>query len=144
MKITIRKVADPSEEEAVIKLVDMTDSINSAISLLENGEKVLNCSKSGESVPCLFSKIYYVESLEDRTFVYTKSDCLETKYRLYELEDILDSRFFRCSKSMICNLRKIKSVKAEENAKMVATLLNDEKVVITRSYVKELKRRLGL
>ena len=64
--------------------------------------------------------------------------------RLYEVESNLDFRFFRCSKSMICNLRKIKSVKAESNARMRAELLNGEVIVITRSYVKELKKKLGL
>lgn len=144
MKVIIKKVTSAEEEEAVIKTMQVTDSIGSAISLLENGEKTLMCVKDGESIPCLFSAIYYIETIEDKTFVYTKNECLENKSRLYELESNLDFRFFRCSKSMILNVKKIKSVKAVDNAKMEATLLNDEKVVITRSYVKTLKKRLGL
>lgn len=46
--------------------------------------------------------------------------------------------------TMICNLRKIKSVKAESNARLRAVLLNGEVIVISRSYVKELKKKLGL
>ena len=45
---------------------------------------------------------------------------------------------------MICNVRKIRAVKTEYNAKMTATLLNDEIVIINRSYVKDLKKRLGM
>lgn len=45
---------------------------------------------------------------------------------------------------MICNMRKIKSVKAGDNARLHATLLNGENLIITRSYVQEFKKRLGL
>lgn len=144
MKVQVKKVLNKTEESAVINVVEVTEEVAAAIALLESGEKAIIGYKDGEAVPCPTSKIYYIESTDDKTFLYTKDDCLEVRKRLYELEEILDYRFFRCSKSMICNLRKIKSVKAEENAKMVASLLNDEKIVISRSYVKSLKKRLGL
>ena len=50
----------------------------------------------------------------------------------------------RCSKSMIINLKKIKSVKSEIGGRMNATLLSKEVIIISRSYVKEMKRRLEL
>lgn len=131
-------------EEALIKVKDLSENVVTAISLLENGEKSLICVKDGENVACQFARIYYIEANDDRTFVYTKDECMEVRSRLYELEEVLDGRFFRCSKSMICNVRKIKGVKAQDNSRMAATLLNDEKIIITRSYVKELKKRLGI
>lgn len=144
MKVTIQKVPEKEMEEASIRVADLTDDVQMAISLLENGERTLIGIRDGKRVPCPFSKIYYAESVDEKTFVYTKSDCLEVKYKLYELEALLDQRFFRCSKSMICNMRKIKSVKAGENARLHATLLNGESLVITRSYVQEFKKRLGI
>ncbi len=45
---------------------------------------------------------------------------------------------------MIVNIRKIKSVKAELNGRMIAELLNGEQIIISRAYVKELKRKLGI
>lgn len=93
---------------------------------------------------CKTDKIYYIESVDKRSYVYTKENCYETKYRLYELEEVLSANFFRCSKAMIINLRKIKSVKGELNGRMNAELLNGEQIVISRAYVKELKRKLGL
>ena len=89
-------------------------------------------------------RVYYFESVDKRTFVYTKDKCYETKYRLYELEGMLSYDFFRCSKAMIINIKKIASVKAEFNARMRAVLLNGEEVIISRNYVKDLKGKLGL
>lgn len=45
---------------------------------------------------------------------------------------------------MIINIKKIASVKAEFNARMRAILLNGEEVIISRNYVKVLKRKPGL
>ena len=45
---------------------------------------------------------------------------------------------------MIVNLKKIKTVKSDLSGRMEATMLNGEKIVISRSYVKEIKRRLDL
>lgn len=100
--------------------------------------------KADETVMCRTDKIYYIESVDKRTYIYTKDECFETKYRLYELEERLGHNFFRSAKAMIINIRKIRSVKAELNGRMTAELLNGEKVIIARSCVKELKERLGI
>ena len=144
MKVTFNKVSQTESESAVINAYDRSDAINTAIGLLENGEQTIVGYKDDEKVPCRISQIYYFEAVDDKCFAYTKDTCLEIKNRLYEIEQSLDYRFFRCSKSMICNIKKIKSVKAESNARLRATLLNGEVVVISRSYVKELKKKLGL
>ena len=66
------------------------------------------------------------------------------RLRLYELDESLGAYFSRISKSMIVNLKKIKCVRSELSGRMEATLLNDEKITISRTYVKEIKRRLEL
>ena len=90
------------------------------------------------------SAVYYIESVDKKSFVYTKQGCYDTKYRLYELEVMLGGYFMRCSKSMIINLKKVRNVKSQISGRIDATLLNDEVVVISRGYVKEVKRRLGI
>lgn len=144
MKVTVNRVNDKSEESAVINASEMTESIRTALALLENGENIIIGIKDDTKVPVRMNDIYYIESVDERTYAYTKNDCYTLRGKLYELEETLDFRFFRCSKSMILNSRKIKSVRSGDNARMNATLLNDEVIVISRSYVKDLKKRLGL
>ena len=45
---------------------------------------------------------------------------------------------------MIVNLKKVRNVKSQMSGRIDATLLNDETVVISRGYVKEVKRRRGI
>jgi len=50
--------------------------------------------------------------------------------------------FFRCSKSVVVNLMKIEFMKPALNGRFMATLNNNEKVIISRQYVTELKKKL--
>ena len=150
MKVILEKVSSPEDERAVIKATEVTEEIRSAMDLLENNCRRISVSElseersSGETVMLGTDQIYYTESIDKKTFVYTKDMCYGTKLRLYELEESLSANFFRCSKSLIVNIRKIRSVKSELNGRMVAELLNGEQLVISRSYVKDLKRKLGV
>lgn len=149
MKVVLEKVSAPDAEGAVIKAVEVTEEIRSAVELLENNRRSISVTDKetmdyGEVMMLGTDKIYYAESVDKKTFVYTKEKCFETRHRLYELEEILSSNFFRCSKSLIINMRKIKAVKSELNGRMIAELLNGEQIVISRNYVKDLKRKLGV
>jgi DNA-binding LytR/AlgR family response regulator len=150
MKVILEKVKSPDDEGAHIKAVNITEEIKSAVDLLENNWRSIPVYQvsderiTGESYMLGTNLIYYTESIDKRTYVYTKDECYETKYRLYELEVMLGGYFMRCSKSMIINLKKIKNVKSQISGRVDATMLNDEIVVISRGYVKEVKRRLGI
>ena len=144
MQVRFEQVNSPSEEGAVIKAQSQTDDIKAAIELLEGRERKIPLIKDGHNVLIETSAIYYIESVDKKSFVYTQQNCYETRLRLYELEESLGAYFSRVSKSMIVNLKKIKGVRSDLSGRMEATLLNDEKVVISRGYVKEIKRRLEL
>ena len=144
VKVDIKKVNSYDDEHAELSVVKVTDTIQSAIYTLENNCRVIAARLNDQTVMCQIDKIYYIESVDKRTYIYTKDNTLEVSYRLYELESELTRNFFRAAKAMIINIRKIKSVKSEINGRMTAELLNGEQVIIARSYVKELKERLGL
>lgn len=144
MQVEFELVKDKAEEIATIKATEKTQSIISAIEILKEGQDSIPVSKDGKTYLCKKAAIYYIESVDKRTFIYTKDDCYESKDRLYELEESLGGYFARCSKALIINLRKVKNVNSELGGRMNATLLNDELIVISRSYVKEIKRRLEI
>ena len=144
MRVRFEQVAEKEKEQALIRAVEKTPDILAAMDLLENGSGGIPVVKDRNTYFCKLTQIYYIESVDKRTFVYTRDDCYESRDRLYELEEKLGTYYVRISKSMIVNLRKIRNVSAEPGARMVAVLLNGERVVISRSYVREIKRRLGI
>ena len=144
MRVQIENVLSPEEEGAVIRTVEVTENIRKCVELLENNAHRLIGYKDLSAYSLDMGTIYYFESVDNRCFAYTKSDCFLVKYKLYELELLLDERFFRCSKSMICNSWKIREVKPDGSGRMRAVMRNDEIVIISRGYIGKLKERLGL
>ena len=91
------------------------------------------------------SDVFYFETVDDRSFVYTQGEVFETKEKLYEFERLCaGSALFRCSKSMILNADRIDYVRPSLSGRFEAVLSNGEKVVVSRKYVAELKRMLGV
>ena len=144
MRVRFEQVESKEKESALIRATEKTTDILNAIDLLENGSGGIAVTKDRSTYFCKLTMIYYIESVDKHTYVYTKGDCFESRDRLYELEEKLGTYFVRNSKSMIVNLRKVRNVSAEPGGRMVAVLLNGERVIISRSYVKEIKRRLGI
>ena len=144
MRVDYEQVAEASEEYALIKATEMTESVKNAIDLLMGTNGCLPVIKGGSNLLLNKTRIYYIESVDKKTFVYTKDECFECKYGLYELEEILGGYFARCAKASIVNRRKIQSICSDFSGRMEAELLNGEKLIIARSYVKEIKRRLDL
>ena len=144
MRVRFEQVDSKEKEQALIRAKEKTTDILNAMDLLENGSGGIAVIKARNTFFCKLTQIYYIESVDKRTYVYTKDDCYESPDRLYELEEKLGTYYARISKSMIVNLRKIRNVSAEPGGRMVAVLLNGERAIISRSYVKEVKRRLGI
>lgn len=144
MRVDFELVKSKAEECATIRAVEKTADVSSAIELLEGIGGTLAVVKDEDKFLLKLGDIYYIESVDKHTYVYTKNECYETKYRLYELENMLGGYFARCSKAMIVNLKKVKNFRSEIGGRMNAVMLNDEQIIISRSYVKDIRRRLGV
>ena len=91
------------------------------------------------------AEVFYFEVVDDRSFLYTQAAVFVAKEKLYEFERLCaGSTLFRCSKSMILNAEKIDYVCPSLSGRFEAVLSNGEKVVVSRKYVADLKRMLGV
>jgi len=88
--------------------------------------------------------IYYIESVDKKTFVYLENAVYRTDFRLYQLKDKLRAYgFVQINKSCILNISALDSIRPLFNSRMEATLKNGEKVQINRNYLNEVKKALG-
>lgn len=144
-KITIKQVDKTSEEEIIIRCHDIDDEVLSVIERLKKSESVLLGSRDNEVFRIAPKDIYYVESVDNKSYICLQKGVYESKLKLYEIEELLQStKLFRCSKSMILNVSKIRSVSPSINGRFEAKLLNGESVIISRQYVPNLKKLLGM
>lgn len=89
------------------------------------------------------SDIFYIESVDKRTFVYMEKSVFLTDHRLYQLENELASLgFVRISKACVININALDSIKPLINSRMEATLKNGERLYITRKYLDNIRNAL--
>ena len=119
-------------------------SFDEIIKALETNADHIYATKDNKTYNIYFKDIYYIEAVDNQTFLYTKDSFFEVKEKLYQLEAILDDNFIRCSKSMICNTNKIVSLEKEKNSRLIATLSNEETIIVTRGYLKEVKSKVNM
>lgn len=132
------------EEQIIIRCHQMTPELLRWLSMLKSQDSLI-AYKGNEIHRIPPSRIYYIEAVDNKTFLYCKDNVFEIKQKLYELEDTLTiSDFIRISKSVILNLSKITSLSPALNGRFEATLENREKVIVSRQYVNTLKKKLGI
>lgn len=146
MKVGITMISEGEEEEVHFRIHRMDQRVDEAIRVLTLAYHGSLLCKKGEAFYKIDVKeILYLESVDRRVFVYTEKETLEVADRLYVLEERLSSAgFIRISKSMLVNFNKIYSFYPKFSGNLEALLVNKEKVTISRRYVPELKRKLGM
>ena len=145
MKITVLEPAPDEEDEIIVKCRFLDNDITLLLNQLKTGSAKMNFLKENKIVLVDKKDILYFESVDDKVFAYTSDGVFETKFKLYELEQILISKnFFRANKAVIVNLNKIESLSPAFGGRFEAVLKNSYKVIISRSYVPKLKELLGL
>ncbi len=145
LKLKLDCSPEYKEAEVSIKCSAVDDRLQKIIDIVQNDEKQLTVKKDDFSRVIKASDIYYFESVDEKSFVYCKSEVYSSELRLYEIEELLsNTSFVRISKSCILNTDVLDKVRISLNAKMEATLQNGERVLITRHYVPAFKKKLGL
>lgn len=143
MKVEIKENADTKETLVEIRCKIVNKDILKLERHIRLFSKTLIAKNNNNFVQIPVNEIFYLESVDRKTFVYTKESIFETDFRLYELEDRLkESDFIRASKSIIINLQQISILTPEINRMLLATMKNGEKIYISRQYSKELKEIL--
>jgi len=125
----------PKTDERVMKLKKHIEAFEEKLDAIDNDKHYLISPL----------EVFYFESVDNRTFLYTDTQVLEIKKRLYELEEILsDKDFVRTSKSQLVNINKIKLLKPELNRSITAEMINGEIIFISRRYAKQIKTLLSI
>ncbi|MEG0276495.1 MAG: LytTR family DNA-binding domain-containing protein [Coprobacillus sp.] len=145
MKINILEDQNINETEIIIKCKEKSDDIDKIIKLLEVDNHLLICKKDKDIFQVSIEDIMFIESVDEKTFVYLQDIVYENQSKIYELEEKLNNNnFIRISKSCLLNLDFLRSVRAIINGKYEATLLNGEKLVINRSYMNNFRKVFGI
>lgn len=160
MEILIHEDKELPDSRIEIYCPEVSEEILDMVAKLRVYDKKITGVNGGGTYIVEISEILYVESVDKRTFFYTRRSSrntnrssphgcgegvYETPLKLYELEERLGrSDFFRASKSTIINFNQIQSLRPDFGGRMLVQMKNGEKLYVSRQYVPVLKRKLGL
>ena len=143
MRLIMCERPDLKNPEVTIAYRELTASVKRVLDFVRSVDQTILCRKDNEEYTIPVSDIYYVESVDKKTFVYCEKDVFQSNFRLYEMENMLThAGFVRVSKSTILNIETLKGVKTLVNSRLEAMLSNGESVCVTRKYLKDIREAL--
>lgn len=117
--------------------------IQEAVSQVLTGKQQLICYKEDTEYYLSLDEILFFETETKEVWVHTTDKMYQTRYKLYELEELLPGHFMRVSKSTILNTNRIYSITRNLTASSVVEFMGSHKqVYVSRYYYKPLKCKL--
>lgn len=146
MKIRIEIADNLKEEEIIIRSSGLTakvQKIQKAITDVIAMEQKLSFYKGDTSYYLSLEEILFFETEGNEIQAHTKTDIYCTKYRLYELEEMLPGFFMRVSKSTILNAKQVYAMTKSLTGTCIVEFQGTHKqTYVSRHYYKPLKNRL--
>lgn len=123
------------EEKIDIYYRQMTPMLQQVISIVKNEKPAISGTFEDEKILLEPGDIYYFDTVDRKTFAYTKDKICQISKSLAALEEELAPfGFVRINKANLVNIYMIKKIKPEANMRILAILKNEESLIINRGY----------
>ena len=145
MKVSIDISPEYKEPFAVIHTDKVTDDIQRMIDIFSSSETPVTALMNEEDIIVLQpGEIYMVRVEDGDTIIYGQKLRFRSKKRLYELSSQLGKQFMQISKTTLINLSYMDSIEPGFSGTLLLKLKNGSKDYVSRTYLPEFKRYLGL
>lgn len=144
MKIRVEH-GEYEENEIIIRCKELDEQMIEILGLINEYSSKLGGTKEGETHLIKPKDILYIESVDGKSFMYTKDEVLEIQDSLSSLASKYgDLGFVRISKGQLCNLNHVSEFKSLPNSKIEITLDNEEKLIVSRTYIQDIMEKLKI
>lgn len=144
MKIRIELQKDLNETEVVIRCRELDEEvmrIQQSLSKLSDSKIAL--VRDDKEFFLSMNTILFFEAVDGKTYAHSSEHIFTSKYRLYELENLLPKYFVRISKSAIVNTNRIISITRNLTGPSLIRFKGSHKQIsVSRSYYKGLRSKL--
>lgn len=145
MKVSVALSTEYKEPYAIIYTDRMTDEIQRVIDGFSLNESPVTALQNEKDIIILLPKEIYMVRVENGdTVIYGKDRSYRSRKRLYELEQQLGKQFMQISKSTLVNLFYMDSVESGFSGTLLLKLKNGCKDYVSRRYLPQFKKYLGL
>ncbi|MBQ7359506.1 MAG: LytTR family transcriptional regulator [Lachnospiraceae bacterium] len=145
MKVSVELSSEYREPYAIVYADKVTDEIQKMIDILSANETPITALQNEDNIVILQPDEIYMVRVEDGdTIIFGEKQKYRSRKRLYELEQQLGRQFMQISKSTLVNLAYLDSVEAGFNCTLLLKLKNGCKDFVSRTYLPQFKKYLGL
>ena len=145
MKVSVELSTEYKEPYAIIYTDRMTDEIQRVIDGFSLNESPVTALQNEKDIIILLPKEIYMVRVENGdTVIYGKDRSYRSRKRLYELEQQLGKQFMQISKPTLVNLSYMDSVESGLSGTLLLKLKNGCKDYVSRRYLPQFKKYLGL
>lgn len=144
MKIKIKQQPEIDETEVDILCRSRNEEIDRLYYHVRQFSDSLVCYYEQQQRHLPLYRIYYLETVDGKSFVYTKDEVYRCKENLLALESFLSKHnFSRISRNVIVNVQRILYVEPYKNHRLLVTMDNSEKLLAGRTYLAGLKKAVS-
>ena len=145
MKVNVEVSAEYKEPYAIIYTDKITDEIQRMIDIFSTNESPVTAFRNEEDMIVLQPKEIYMVRVENgNTIIYGEKHQFRSRKRLYEISQQLGKQFMQISKSTLINLSYMDSIEPGFGGTLLLKLKNGCKEYVSRTYLPEFKKYLGL
>ena len=145
MKVSIDISPEYKEPFAVIHTDKVTDEIQRMIDIFSSSETPVTALMNEEDIIVLQPGDIYMVRVEDGdTIIYGQKLRFRSRKRLYELSGQLGRQFMQISKTTLINLSYMDSIEPGFSGTLLLKLKNGCKDYVSRKYLPEFKKYLGI
>lgn len=143
MIVKLKEDLSMKEIEVLIQYASMNQTIKRLEALIQSVDKTVKCRTEDKELWINASDIFYIESIDKKTFVYCETTVFRTDLRLYQLiNELSPAGFVQVSKSCLININVLESITPLFNSRMDAALQNGEHINVTRKYIPAIRAKL--
>ena len=149
MKVEFKKDESLHDEIKVeVKSAEQDSTINKLLAYISKFDKqersLLPIKTSDRIVTIKMNTLIKIEVQATSLTYYTTAEVVKTTGRLYQVLEVLNDNFVQVSRHAIINLNYLESIENGFAGNMIVRLANNLKTDVSRKYLPELEKELGL
>ena len=149
MKVEFKKDESLHDEIRVeVKSAEQDSTINKLLAYISKFDKqersLLPIKTNDRIVTIKMNTLIKIEVQATSLTYYTTEEVVKTTGRLYQVLEVLNDNFVQVSRHSIINLNYLESIENGFAGNMIVMLANNLKTDVTRKYLPELEKELGL
>ena len=140
MRVEKRQVKD-QPLTVIVEYPEYDPTVDRLITKIRNLSINFTGKADGKNVSIDIDDIYYIENVDRKIFLYSRKDVYRYDGSMSDIDSaITDTDLVRISRTCFMNVSHLREIMQMKNSHLEAVLDNGEKLIVSRKYLKDIKR----